>query len=818
MANDTTVYTTFPEAHTDERVRYFDGQFLTSQDFVDEQRYHVDRLRRALDHLTVSGVAEGLEVAPSGPWKLKLSAGAAVDARGRLLVVLAARDGVDVPKDIPGGSLDVALYYAEVESRLHGGTSDEDGTRGATRMRELPALEFYATGQTPEHPDGVPLARLQVAGDGALTLDSPNPPIRRATGLRLPSVGGPAPVLRAGFARPQLLQLGGDLWIAGKLGVGTENPEAELDVRGTLRLGHLSQRTQSFRVDGDEATFYPIAFKDLDWASGACTLELVRPNAQVDAASAGALLARVRWHAADGQGNELLDVDVFQTRRFIAHARASKSERLLVVWLRGNRSYAWRASQRLELSDGAAAGKTLAGEKFDPRQTIDPAYDRDRFRLGPAVERDTITGDLAYTGKLDRLDTLEQSAAAVRVHDLYLGHSTRRGSPGRALVDNKDSLVLNFAADWPLTVINSKARINGDLAVDGETTLTKGVAGDVKLNSGGLTVSKGGSFGDGLKVTDEAEHVTLVRPKTTSGGVKMFLELIQDDGANVPDTFPAIRFHHHSKFWHRLEARGDGLHVRHGDLTSDNYKNFFAAGITANGDLTAAGALTVAKAATISGNVETDGALTVAKASVFNDGVNIRREKDHLLLSRSASETTGGARIFLELRQDDPKNPPKVPETGPSIRFHHGNRFHHRIEGRADGIHIRDGSVDNNNYKDLFAGNIKALGFDVVTAPAERLRIVRGIVNDAGGNVEGDGFTIEKSGKLWKVSFTPAFAHPPTVVVTQQYPDSGDTSKYGSSRDNAVIVRCEAGAVWILTGDGNGDATFRRFHFIAIGP
>ena len=125
MSSDTTVYTTYPDAHVDERGRYFDGEFLTSQDFVDEQRYHVDRLRRALDHLTVSGVCDGLDVAPAGAWKIKLAPGLAIDRVGRQLLVLAARDAVDVPKDIPGGSVDVGLYYAEVESRIHGGASEQ---------------------------------------------------------------------------------------------------------------------------------------------------------------------------------------------------------------------------------------------------------------------------------------------------------------------------------------------------------------------------------------------------------------------------------------------------------------------------------------------------------------------------------------------------------------------------------------------------------------------------------------------------------------------------------------------------------------------
>lgn len=68
-----------------------------------------------------------------------------------------------------------------------------------------------------------------------------------------------------------------------------------------------------------------------------------------------------------------------------------------------------------------------------------------------------IAGDLTYDGKLGKLDTIEQPNATVRASDFLLGHSTRRGTPGRAVVDFVDAgkkvLVINFGNDWAETYI-----------------------------------------------------------------------------------------------------------------------------------------------------------------------------------------------------------------------------------------------------------------------------------------------------------------------------------------------------------------------------
>src|SRR4051812_2982481 len=87
---------TQPE-YVDRRLRYFDGQFLREQDFIDEQRYHVDRERRLARVAHSAGVVEGLEVAAvANAPRVTVAPGTALDGHGRLLVRVDAGDPLDL--------------------------------------------------------------------------------------------------------------------------------------------------------------------------------------------------------------------------------------------------------------------------------------------------------------------------------------------------------------------------------------------------------------------------------------------------------------------------------------------------------------------------------------------------------------------------------------------------------------------------------------------------------------------------------------------------------------------------------------------------
>jgi len=81
-----------------------------------------------------------------------------------------------------------------------------------------------------------------------------------------------------------------------------------------------------------------------------------------------------------------------------------------------------------------------------------------------------------------------------------------------------------------------------------------------------------------LEISTSSEHLLLDRESTeTTGGKIVFLELRQLDPLNaIPEVYPSIRFHHNTKFWHRIEGRTDGIHFKTGDLLSDSYIKILA--------------------------------------------------------------------------------------------------------------------------------------------------------------------------------------------------------------------------------------------------
>lgn len=69
-------------------------------------------------------------------------------------------------------------------------------------------------------------------------------------------------------------------------------------------------------------------------------------------------------------------------------------------------------------------------------------------------------GNIAYVGNLNKLDVGVAFTGIVRCADFLIGgHPGRRPQPGRALVDDTNTLVLNFAGDWPSTRIDGKTSI-----------------------------------------------------------------------------------------------------------------------------------------------------------------------------------------------------------------------------------------------------------------------------------------------------------------------------------------------------------------------
>jgi hypothetical protein len=204
----------------EKRVRFFDGQFLQDQDFVDEQKYHLDRERRHLRLLHVAGIADGLAVtAASVPNKVTVAPGTAIDSDGRQLALAQA-----ATVDLPAGTSNLYISYRESAED----EQTEVGSRDFTRWMERPELMAIASGAvyagaTPP----VLLARVAVDNAGRVTVDDT---VRLYSGLRLPGPAAAAPTLRSTTGGQ--VGLTGSLTVDGNVGIGTIDPRRSLHVEG----------------------------------------------------------------------------------------------------------------------------------------------------------------------------------------------------------------------------------------------------------------------------------------------------------------------------------------------------------------------------------------------------------------------------------------------------------------------------------------------------------------------------------------------------------------------------------------------------------
>jgi hypothetical protein len=227
-------------AVVEKRVRFFDGQYLQDQDFIDEQKYHLDRERRHNRLLHLTGVADGLLVAATGAANtVTVTAGTAIDADGRVLA-LAGDTAVGLPAERFNGHTNVELYLTYDESPED--RQAEEGIDNYTRWLERPRLVPLAPGE--RYAGSAPpvlLAMLALDDAGRVVADGG---VRQYSGMRLPGPVGDPPTLRA--ATGGRVRLTAPLTVDGNVGIGTTAPSSDLTVGGF----EAQDRYLTLRVQG----------------------------------------------------------------------------------------------------------------------------------------------------------------------------------------------------------------------------------------------------------------------------------------------------------------------------------------------------------------------------------------------------------------------------------------------------------------------------------------------------------------------------------------------------------------------------------------
>ncbi|NEO69751.1 hypothetical protein [Moorena sp. SIO3H5] len=203
-------YTQYP--YIDKRVRYFDGEFLKDQDFIDEQKYHIDRQRRLDQFLRVSGICDGFTL-DTATNQVIVKPGTALDTQGRQIILSTNSPPIDLSAH---NNNEVYLVISYQEEQSDQTTDGSLGSSGARRWHENPNIQVATLENLPE--DSIILAKLAIDGNGTVT---PDLSVRQYSGVRLPSgnldsgaITGPT-LRSGGNSASSLVVIEGDLNVTG---------------------------------------------------------------------------------------------------------------------------------------------------------------------------------------------------------------------------------------------------------------------------------------------------------------------------------------------------------------------------------------------------------------------------------------------------------------------------------------------------------------------------------------------------------------------------------------------------------------------------
>ncbi len=143
-------------------------------------------------------------------------------------------------------------------------------------------------------------------------------------------------------------------------------------------------------------------------------------------------------------------------------------------------------------------------------------------------------------------------AASIRCADLRIGHPSRRGSPGRALVDNGDHLVVNFANDWGYTFVHGRLKCN-ILEVAGADVAEKFPSNDEKVEPGTVMEIDPDNPGK-LRIAREAYSSRVAGVVSGAGDLQPGTVLGNQPGS---EDGPAIALS--GRVWVRCDASSGGI-------------------------------------------------------------------------------------------------------------------------------------------------------------------------------------------------------------------------------------------------------------------
>lgn len=143
------------------RMNYFKGEFLNTEDFKDEQQYHIDMLRSHNRNLHAWGIAEGLDVVCKiGENKIAIKSGMAIDAEGYQIIV-----DQDIEEPVPANKTATELYLTVCYSDNPTDSRNDNPEKPEnTRIEAEPKIKFYGIGEDFDQTKCLILAKVILDG------------------------------------------------------------------------------------------------------------------------------------------------------------------------------------------------------------------------------------------------------------------------------------------------------------------------------------------------------------------------------------------------------------------------------------------------------------------------------------------------------------------------------------------------------------------------------------------------------------------------------------------------------------------------------
>lgn len=226
--------------------------------------------------------------------------------------------------------------------------------------------------------------------------------------------------------------------------------------RDITQAGHGLKVGQAIRYDAGAKKYIP-AIANSDITTGMFIVSNIMDKDNFSLVQAGfmeglsGLKAGEYYYVSDKNAGELTNVEPLMISNPIFFAETESSGYVLP----------FRPSETAKLLSSQLWSDDGSGNVYYDKGNVGIGTDKPKEKL-------EVSGNINYSGTLNKLTVADSFSADIGCADFKIGHSSRKGSLGRALVDNKDTLVLNYAGDWKNTRIDGNVAIGAALQVAGE--------------------------------------------------------------------------------------------------------------------------------------------------------------------------------------------------------------------------------------------------------------------------------------------------------------------------------------------------------------